>query len=254
MGTHDRHISFDGVFNFRDVGGYAADGNRSVAWRRVFRSGALEQMTGCDVALATEELGLSTVLDLRHPEELASVEHQLGPLFEADVQRHHLSLHPADMQLGEYRKSMDKELGQGLSGRRYFAWLRFAGLQLATAFELLAEKSTYPVVIHCTAGKDRTGITIGLLLNLIGVADEQVVADYELSNLSTGPLIEYLESVGRLPDLPADELQKRVATPAERMEEFLALLREQYGGARGYLREQGLSDQTLDRVADHLFE
>ncbi len=254
MGTQDRHISFDGVFNFRDVGGYAADGNRSVAWGRVFRSAALERMTENDVALATEELGLSTVLDLRHPEELASVEHQLGPLYESDVQRHHLSLHPADMQIVAYRESLDEEVGQGLSGPRYFAWLRFCGPQLATAFELLAEESTYPVVIHCTAGKDRTGITIGLLLNLIGVADEQVVADYELSNLSTGPLIEYLESVGRLPDLSAEELQTRVATPAERMEEFLLLLREKYGGARRYLREQGLSDQTLDRVADNVLE
>ena len=254
METYDRHIAFDAVFNFRDIGGYAADGNRRVARRRVFRSGALERMTGSDVALATEELGLSTVLDLRHEEELASVEHQLGPLYEADVQRHHLSLHPADMQLAEYRESLDEEVGQGLSGRRYVAWLRFAGPQLATAFELLAEQSTYPVVIHCTAGKDRTGITIGLLLNLIGVADEQVVADYELSNLSTGPLIEYLESVGRLPDLPPDELQKRVATPAARMEEFLALLRTKYGGARGYLHEQGLSDHTLDRVANRLLE
>ena len=251
---NNRHIPFDGVFNFRDVGGYATDGNRNVAWGRLFRSAALERMTASDVALATDELGLSTVLDLRHPEELASVEHQLGPLYEADVQRHHLSLHPADMQFVEYRESMDKEVGPGLSARRYFAWLGFAGPRLATAFELLAEKSTYPVVIHCTAGKDRTGITIGLLLNLIGVANGQVAADYELSNLSTGPLTEYLESIGRLPDLPADELQERFATPAERMEEFLALLREQYGDARGYLREQGVSDQTLDRVADHLLE
>ena len=133
MGTHDRHISFDGVFNFRDVGGYAADGNRSVAWRRVFRSGALEQMTGCDVALATEELGLSTVLDLRHPEELASVEHQLGPLYESDVQRYHLSLHPADMQIVAYRESLDEEVGQGLLGPRYFSGLRVRVPLLATA-------------------------------------------------------------------------------------------------------------------------
>lgn len=199
MGTYDRHISFDGTFNFRDVGGYAAAGNRRVAWRRVFRSAALERMTETDVALATNELGISTVLDLRHPDNLAHVEHQLGLLYESDVQRHHLSLYPADMQSDEYRKSMDEEFGSGESGRRYIGLLRIAGLQLATVFELLAEKSTFPVVIHCTAGADRTGITVGLLLNLIGVADEQVAADCELSNLSTGQLIEYIESIGRLP-------------------------------------------------------
>ena len=254
MATYDRHIPFEGVFNFRDVGGYRADGNSSVAWRRVFRAGALERMSESDVALATSELGLSTVLDLRHTDEIASVEHELGLLYESGVKRHHLSLIPAETRFVDYRRSMDERFGAGQSGPRYAGLLRLAGQQLAAVFELLAERSTYPVVIHCTAGKDRTGITIALLLNLVGVSDEQVAADYELSSLSAGALIDYLQSIGRLRDLPADQWRDRVATPASNMQEFLRLLRATHGDARGYLRSQGLSDQTLDRVAGHVLE
>ena len=107
------------------------------------------------------------------------------------------------------------------------------------------------IVIHCLAGKDRTGIVSALLLGVAGVPDESVAADYAESDpnmrLLFGDWIASAESESEL------ELRRRVIqAPAATMATVLAWLRDRGGGAAGYLREAGLTDEQLDRLRTRL--
>ena len=104
--------------------------------------------------------------------------------------------------------------------------------------------------MHCSAGKDRTGVVCALVMNVLGVDDETIVTDYALSNLSTAKLLSMRDvQVGE-----GEDVQRLYGAPPDAMAEFLERLHESYGDARGYLRAQGLSDDELDRLATLLLE
>jgi protein-tyrosine phosphatase len=120
----------------------------------------------------------------------------------------------------------------------------------------VAHADHHPVVFHCTAGKDRTGLGAALLLGAVGVADDVIVEDYRLTDdfRSVHRLAEIapqLEEQG----LALDDLKVLFTSPAETMELTLAALDERWGGIEGYLTgPAGVSRQTLDDLAEALVE
>jgi protein-tyrosine phosphatase len=119
------------------------------------------------------------------------------------------------------------------------------------ALEVIAQ-SRGATIVHCAAGKDRTGTVVGLALSVAGVGDEQVVADY----VATGERIERV--VARLRDRPAygavlrDQPMEHHLPKPETMARILTVLTEQYGGAAGWLSEQGWSDQQVEALRTRL--
>ncbi|GAA2844354.1 hypothetical protein GCM10010517_00490 [Streptosporangium fragile] len=235
-----RHIEFARLHNFRDVGGYRTGDGRQVRWRRLYRADSLHWLADDDLD-RFHALGVRTVIDLRHPEEIerrGRAPH--GPSY------HNLSV--------EHRRWNVKDDYRPEAGIARFFADRYHEVsqdgrgEIRSALEVIAEAGNAPVVIHCAAGKDRTGVLAALVLRLLEVAEEDVVADYALTGLATPRLIAYWERENPGEPLPWPGFGQ---APAEAMRLFLTEL----GPVRDYcLRTVGINEQTINALKDHLLQ
>jgi protein-tyrosine phosphatase len=241
----ERRIDLPGCANFRDLGGYPTRGGMRLRWRRLFRSDALHGLTPDGVDRVVDELGIGAIVDLRSTGEIG-VDGR-GALRDRSPVYHHLPLFEGPL-------TVDPELVNRLTlAERYFLMAERAKVPVARVISALAECST-PVVYHCTAGKDRTGLISAIVLGLLGVPDEFIVADYAASQENLGAIVDRLmQSEGYrdvLENLPADTLH---ANP-ETMFSLLEQLRDRYGSFRGYANDIGLSDAVIRRLETELLE
>ena len=240
-----RHLEFESAFNFRDVGRYRTSDGRLVREGMLYRSGALHGLSVADARFARESLGIRTIFDLRHEGEIAAAD-GLGPLADDDrVERVSLEVVPFE-RIKSLSEELDAAYGRGPSGRRYFAYLDFAQAPFVELFERLARPETYPVVVHCVAGKDRTGVVIAMILDSLGVNRETIIDDYALSNVSTVELLLHLQDAGRFEgDIPASEF-RLLGAPLEAVTGFLDRVHEKYGSSRGYLESIGVGAEAFE--------
>jgi protein-tyrosine phosphatase len=156
----ERHIALENALNFRDVGGYrTADGHR-VRWRRMFRAGGLSDLTPADLAVL-RDLGIKTVLDLRSTAEWESGRF---PVDDHPVTFHHLPLVEEILDPTRY------SVPEGMLAARYQEIAQIGSSYIAQAISIVADADTHPIVVHCLAGKDRTGVVVALVLGLLGVS------------------------------------------------------------------------------------
>jgi len=236
--SYPRQIEFEAIFNFRDLGGYAAKDGRRVAWQRLFRSGMLCLATSNDIKYLKECIQLRSVLDLR---DKAQVDHQ-GTGAASDEFRWH------NIPLAERSLPVDMKRLHELSndGQVYLLQMEQEGYgqRLVECLKVMAEPSNYPLVFHCSAGKDRTGILAAVLLGLLGVGDSDIIGDY---TLTTPHMKAHLERLSRDPE-DAKFLQSLPTwlheSSAESMRLFLSTIRQEYGSTREYLTSHG-ADSTL---------
>ena len=241
--TPKRVLSIDGVYNFRDLGGYPAGDGRQTRWRTLFRSDSLHRLTLTGVR-SVRELGVRSVVDLRYAAECTdqpcalteeAVYHSL-PLFE-DPQRGAEGFVP-DLD-AIYRLMVDTRQAQ-----------------LVATWDRLAAPEVLPAVVNCTAGKDRTGVVIALLLDLLGVHRPAIIADYTASGalLRSSPLGDQLRARiaarGGDPAL-ADRL---LVSPPEHMERLLSYVDGVYGGAEVLARQAGLAPERIQVLRAALLE
>ncbi len=240
-----RHVLFERCFNFRDIGGYATGDGRAIAWGRYFRAGTPHRMTPADVERA-RQLQIASVIDLRRPDELRDSGGR-PPLADPPVQYHQLPVVPeggSDL--------LNERYGHGISGRRYFGYLQAGPEYFRRAFEVLADPATYPAVIHCTAGKDRTGVLTALVLDMAGVPRSLIEADFVLTNRDVDRQVERMRAEGRIPeggDVPD------LGVPDRAIGEFLDILEREYGSAAGFVESLGLDAAlTAERITASLVE
>jgi rhodanese-related sulfurtransferase len=210
----------------------------------IYRSGALELMTPPDVELLSNGLAVHTILDLRHPTEL-EMYNSAHALHDRVVA---LSTFPENVRQEDLIAELNGLYGPGPSPRRYMHYLSVGGDRLAQSFEVFANPDNYPVLVHCTAGKDRTGVLIGMLMDVLGCADADIAEEYRKSDDSIDALLAYLRSTGRQLEGTDEEIRARLSTPAAHMAGFITLLRENYGSAESYFREHGVKPDTFERV------
>jgi protein-tyrosine phosphatase len=250
-----RHVDFEACFNFRDVGGYPAADGRAVRWGRLYRSGSPHRMTAADVARA-QDLHLTTLIDLRRPDEIAAGG-GAGPLVDAGSR--HV---PVPVLPDGFSEVLDERYGPGIQGPRYVGYLEVGGPRYAEAFRLLADPATYPAVVYCSAGKDRTGTTVALVLEALGVPRDVVVADYALTNRDVDRQFDWLRAAGiasedRLREgafgVPgAEAFRRSLGVPTDAIEYFLRHLDREFGSVRGYLAQIGVDGATLAALRDQL--
>ena len=246
----DYLIDVDGLHNLRAVEGYAVAGGR-MRPGRLYRSGAWELVS--EQGRAWLDANVRTVIDLRHPDEVTgAASSRRGPPPVGLVAH---SIFRADVSMAEFVNELNSLSGDGISSERYLDYLRIgAAARFARAVELLADESNYPVLVNCTAGKDRTGLLIAMVMDLIGASDEDIGAEYERSNAGIDGLIAYLSGIGRIPQGHDREIRTRMATPAERIRRFLTGLRTEYGSVRDLLRKEGVTDATFDALHARLVD
>ncbi|HEY0699759.1 MAG TPA: tyrosine-protein phosphatase [Micromonospora sp.] len=229
------------LFNFRDVGGLSALDGRTVRAGRLYRSDSLHRLSAdCE---AFRALGVRTVIDLRRPTEVerdGRVPDRPGLTY-----RH---IHPEHRDWAETPYDDRTDLAVFLA-ERYLELAETGVAGVTTALGIIAEAEHAPVVVHCVAGKDRTGIVCGLTLSLLGVDDADIAADYALSTAASARFTAWLRE--NMPDAVPPP-RPFLASPAEAMTLFLAGLRDRYGSVERYLLDGGLSAEQLAELRRHL--
>lgn len=238
-----RWVELAGTANTRDLGGLPAAGG-TVRAGLLLRSDNLQDLTPADVRLLVDEIGVRTVLDLRTDSERRG--EGPGPLRARSEVRHlHLSFIPDDRQVrADPGAVLPDRWADGAVGA-YLHYLRDRPESFVGALRALLAQGAGGAVLHCAAGKDRTGVLTAVLLETLGVPRELVAADFAASN-------DRIEAIyGRLTgtstyrnDVVRIGLDAHRVDPAS-LVAVLDILDEQHGGAAGYLRAAGASDAEL---------
>ncbi|GIF50922.1 protein-tyrosine-phosphatase [Asanoa ferruginea] len=233
----ERSYALDGTFNFRDIGGYAGLDGRTVRWRRVFRSDSPHRVSAAELPA----LGVRTVIDLRRPREVARDGRVLD--YPGLDYRHIHPEHP-EWGLAAPGESLERFIAD-----RYRELASLGTEGIGAALKVIADPSSAPVVVHCVAGKDRTGVVCALTLSLVGVSDDDVAADYALSTAASERFSAWLRA-----SLPSAEVPPApfMSSPAAAMHLFLEELRAEHGSIEGYAKHAGLTEADLAALRSHL--
>ena len=231
-------LEIEGVFNVRDVGGMPANGGR-------IRSGALlraGQLSGATTSgAAALRARVQHIVDLRDGEEVAAEPSEIEgpdtthlPLFLGSVR----SFFEADTSLDDL----------------YLHLLEESGERLADAIRIIAAGER--TLVHCTVGKDRTGVTVALALSAVGADREAVIADYALTESQlpaqrSQRIADYLRT--QHPEA-VHAVALATQSPVPVMRRLLEQVDERWGSAAGYLRAQGMTDAELAALSAALVE
>ena len=233
-----RLLRFPELLNARELGGYPTLDGALTRWRSLLRADDLVQLTP-EGMQALAEYGVQTVVDLRWPGEVAATAHPLARRGQ-EVRYHQVSLLAgSEMEWASLSGECSKEMWK-------CAVLEHTRPQLKNVLQIIADAPDSPLLFHCVAGKDRTGLIAALLLALADVLPEAIVEDYAAS---TAQLADAY--VLRYANLERAEILEAVRCPKEGVHNMLEYL-ARYGGAAGYLGAIGLSDATISRLRARL--
>lgn len=255
MSTHDEatggrvaeiaeRIPVNGTYNFRDVGGYPVPAG-IVRRGKLFRSDGLARL-GEEGRQSLRELGVRVVIDLRDDFETEVLPDDIDGL---GVERLHLPVF-------EGSGPSASTIGVTLAGLYEKILLQHRDV-VVTALREIADTGDEAVVVHCTAGKDRTGIVVALALSAVGVDRETVVADYAATQANLdGPWLEGMIALVKSHGVEVTPALRIIlgGSPPEALEESLDLLDREFGGVRDYLLEAGLSEVELAKLRSVLVE
>ena len=227
----DRRLAWDALLNVRDLGGLPA-GDRTIRRAVLVRASALGSMSETGRATLRAH-GIRTVIDIRSADEIAE---RPSPFADGMEYRHVHFLHGSTRGLRRAAKdgAMSAELrmlAEPTSG-------------LADVLAALADAQP-GIVLHCVAGRDRTGFVVAVLLAALGVSNGDIIADYVASDAELAD--EYERFIAEHPEYEAD-IREAVVHRVHSMETVLETLRADYGDASAYLRAAGVPDAQIERL------
>jgi protein-tyrosine phosphatase len=243
-----RVIALQGQTNFRDLGGYETADGRHVKWGMIFRSGELSHLTDADYR-EISTLGIHTVYDLRDQGERASQPTNWGA---NPVQTF------ASAKTGAISAAMSPLTDPNVDAQHARAALADFYAQMpklyAPEYRLIVHQlleSRAPLLLHCTAGKDRTGVGSALILTALGVPRTTIVKDYELTDQllkpSSGP--PKTEFMRRFQSLPADVQHAMMSADPGYIAAAFRSMESQYGSMEKYLAaELGVGPEQIRRL------
>ncbi|KIY51470.1 hypothetical protein FISHEDRAFT_70702 [Fistulina hepatica ATCC 64428] len=245
-------VAVEGSINFRGVGGFAVD-LRAVKPNLFYRSGDLSQVTEAGKQ-KLRELGIRQVFDLRKDVEIASF--NAPPLSAEGITCTRLVISETShdpVSLASRLKEFDTdELNAFLS--MYLEMLEDGTPTYGTLVRHVMEYPNSPCLVHCTGGKDRTGIFAAVILMALGVSDADIIADYALTTVGLAPALPLM--MMRLEKHPAymGNVQgaiKMGSSRPETMSAFLDMIRTKYGGGAQYLQTRaGFSGEDIQKLKD----
>ena len=244
----ERHYPFEGCFNFRDIGGYHNQDGQKVKNGLYFRAGRQDRMTDKDLAQLSE-LNISTQIDLRKQEEV--LDQGRGPLEAMGANYINIAVIPEGGS-----DKLNKLVGDtGISGKRYLGYLEFGPTSWLRLFGILADGENLPVLLHCTAGKDRTGVSTAFLLSVLGVSRDVIESDYLLTNLDTERQADFIESTVGYPEgYDREKMITLAGVPQDAMKDFLDGVESKWGSIVEYLEKIGITQDQMNKIRDNFLE
>ncbi len=251
-----RHIPLEGGKNFRDLGGYKTPLGQAIRWGKLYRSGHLSFLTDSDLNKITG-LELAMVFDFRDDKEREKRPNRY-PLVAPKEKS--LPIEPGSMStflakaasgnlsanyVVEFMESINRELVTDYQG------------QYREMFKELLSNDGSPIVMHCAAGKDRTGLGVALTLASLGISESVIMEDYLLSN----EYVAIATDAARVAEEVAHKVGRQISSSAlhpmfEVRESYLGsamnTIKQQFGGIDSYLAQQiGLSDHDREQLQDY---
>ena len=246
-----RNINIPGIQNFRDLGGYPSyPHHKFVRWGMLYRSGEINRLRKGSLK-KLKNLGIRTIIDLRSPEEKIELSKSLEKNFSV------VSIPIATGNIeqiinGVQDRSIRSDTVYRIVERMNRELITKYAAQYRKVFDLLLNEDNYPVVIHCSSGKGRTGIVSALILACLDVNEDKIMEDYRLSN----DYFNIPRATRYAYNLPVRS-QEAITTLFSAREDFLNAAKEeaerQYGDIKTYLREGiGLSKQEMKHLRNIL--
>ena len=251
-----RWIELDGAVNVRDLGGLATDDGRATLDGRLLRGDNLQDLSPADVKLLVDDIGLTTVVDLRSPTEVEA--EGPGPLTRVESVTHaYRSVLPeagtaTDVAAAALVSRRDEARSRYTDDVRvgyYLGYLEDRPEQVVAALRSIGQ-APGAALVHCAAGKDRTGVVVALALRAVGVRPDAIVADY----VATGERIEAILDRLRSSSTYADDINSRPNAVeddkprAQTMVAFLEQLDARYGGVLQWLSEHGFGPGDVEAL------
>jgi protein-tyrosine phosphatase len=234
-----RHLNLSGASNFRDLGGYLTRDGRTVRWRQIFRSNHLGHLTDDDAAIL-RGLGVKSVFDFRGTGERTEAQCSIS-----DITVHSLPVEPtvvaALRAIVASGTPLSADHAVEVMRDSYRSYVQQNTPRYRTLFAHLLEDRA-PLVIHCTAGKDRTGFACALILHTLGVPDDVISEDYLLTNQY------YRRDPNSASDLPDHVKQVLGSVQTAFLGAAFEAIDADYGSLENYLRN-GIGLGTAERTA-----
>src|ERR1700761_3223163 len=233
-----RHLDLEGASNFRDLGGYPTADGRTLKWRRIFRSNHLGHLTEQDIKVV-RDLGVKSAFDFRGAQERTA-----AACVVEEIAVHSLPIEPtvvAALRAKLQARALSSGDALEIMRESYRGYVRLNTHSFRELFNRLLD-DTAPLVIHCTAGKDRTGFACALVLHALGVPDPVIDEDYLLTNGY------YRRDPTSGTDLPEEVRQAIGSVHATFLEAAFGAVRADYGDLEGYFRD-GLGIGPQERAA-----
>ncbi|MBU2547094.1 MAG: tyrosine-protein phosphatase [Proteobacteria bacterium] len=252
----ERRVELDGTFNFRDLGGYETQDGRRVRWGRVYRSDSLADLSDEDFG-RLRGMGIKRVCDFRTQGEIQAAPDRLpqgGGIEYLHLPVMHGRIDPVAMA-ESIRSGRTEWLTDDLIIDGYRISVDEYAAVWGTVVSRLADTPHQPLVFHCTAGKDRTGVCAALLLLVLGVPEEQVIEDHQLSNRYMADRMPRVLKTLRRQGLDPEKVAPFLKAPREGIVATIEHALARYGSIETYFRTLvGLNGETMDRLRSNLLE
>jgi protein-tyrosine phosphatase len=226
-----RYLPIAGCFNFRDMGGYQTPSGKQVKWGKVFRSDNLWNLTSNDLEYLNN-IPLRTIVDFRSEQEIEEAPDRKPA---SVMDSYALTItpgHQSDVNDPEKMSALVADNGERFMMEVYESFVTDPSIiaRYRTFFSLLQDENRLPLLFHCTAGKDRTGIGAALFLASLGVDEETIYEDYMLSNRNLDK--KYKEILDVYPNMSA-----LLEVRPQYLQVALEQIGKHYGRIENYLRD-----------------